>query len=53
MVSDDESIHQSINLLLSTTPGERIHGYDYGCPIRRYAFDVIENDWKALSYWAM
>lgn len=41
MVSGEENIRQSINILLSTTPGERIHRYDYGCPIRQYAFEVM------------
>lgn len=41
MVSDENSIHQSLNMLLSTTPGERIHRFDYGCPIRNYAFEVM------------
>lgn len=42
LVSDEKSICQSIKTLLSTTPGERIHRYDYGCSIRQYAFEIMD-----------
>lgn len=41
MVSNEEDIEQSIRTLLSTMPGERIHRFDYGCPIRHYAFEIM------------
>ncbi|MBE5080240.1 GPW/gp25 family protein [Phocaeicola dorei] len=42
MVSGEENIEQSLLMLLGTSPGERVHRYDYGCPIRRYAFEVMD-----------
>lgn len=42
MVSDEDDIRQSLHMLLSTTPGERVHRYDYGCPIRQYAFELMD-----------
>lgn len=41
MAAYEEKIRQSLWTLLSTSPGERVHRYDYGCPIRRYAFEVM------------
>lgn len=38
MVSGDEAIRQSIILLLTTTPGERVMRPDYGCPLHRLMF---------------
>ena len=38
MVEDDASIRQSILLLLSTSPGERVMRPDYGCLLRRVVF---------------
>jgi len=42
MVSDDENIRQSLWTLLSTSPGERVHRHDYGCPIRKYVFEQMD-----------
>ena len=28
-------------MLFSTAPGERVCRYDYGCPLRRYAFEPL------------
>lgn len=42
MVSDEENIRQSLRTLLGTSPGERVHRYDYGCSIRQYAFEVMD-----------
>lgn len=39
MVSREEDIRQSLFILLSTTPGERIFRFDYGCNIRRWVFE--------------
>jgi uncharacterized protein len=38
MVQDDASIRQSLLLLLSTSPGERVMRPDYGCSLRRLVF---------------
>jgi phage baseplate assembly protein W len=38
MVQDDASIRQSLLLLLSTSPGERVMRPDYGCHLRRLVF---------------
>ncbi len=42
MISEEENIRQSLQTLMSTTPGERIHRYDYGCPIKQYAFEIMD-----------
>lgn len=42
MSSDEENIRQSLWMLFSTSPGERIHRYDYGCPLRSYVFDSLD-----------
>ena len=38
MVQDDASIRQSLLLLLSTSPGERVMRPEYGCYLRRLVF---------------
>ena len=38
MVSDRESIRQSILLLISTVPGERVMRPKYGCDLQQLAF---------------
>jgi phage baseplate assembly protein W len=38
MVSGDEAIRQSIILLLTTIPGERVMRPDFGCPLHRLMF---------------
>lgn len=48
MVSNEENIRQSLWTLLSTSPGERVHRYDYGCPIRRYVFEVMDISTQTL-----
>jgi uncharacterized protein len=42
MVSGDAAIRQSIVLLLTTLPGERVMRPDYGCPLNRLMF--LPND---------
>jgi len=37
-VSDEAALRQSLFLLLSTTPGERVMRPDYGCALRRFVF---------------
>jgi len=41
MVSDEEDIKQSLMLLLSTYPGERITNLRYGCRIHQLTFDSV------------
>lgn len=41
MAAYEEDIEQSLHILFSTSPGERVNRYDYGCPLRRYAFEPI------------
>ena len=41
MISREEDIRQSLHILLSTTPGERIFRFDYGCNIRRWVFEEM------------
>ena len=38
MVAGEAAIRQSIILLLTTTPGERVMRPDYGCPLHRLMF---------------
>lgn len=44
MVSEEEDIRESLFLLLSTTPGERITNPKYGCDLRRFIFKPILPD---------
>lgn len=37
----EQDIRESLHVLFSTTPGERVNRYDYGCPLRRYAFEPL------------
>jgi len=41
MSSYEQDIEESLRILFSTSPGERVNRYDYGCPLRRYAFEPI------------
>ena len=43
MVSEEEDIRQSLFLLLSTTPGERLMKPKYGCDLHSAVFDNINN----------
>lgn len=38
MTSGDDAVRQSIILLLTTIPGERVMRPDYGCPLHRLMF---------------
>lgn len=48
MSAYEEKIRQSLWMLLSTSPGERVHRYDYGCPVRRYVFEVMDISTQTL-----
>ena len=39
LLQGNEAIRQSIMILLSTRPGERVMRPDYGCPLHRLAFE--------------
>lgn len=41
MVSGEDDIRQSLHILLSTTPGERMFRFDYGCNIRQWVFEEM------------
>ena len=43
MVSDVEDIRQSLQILLSTSLGERVMLPDYGCNLRDYQFEPVNN----------
>ncbi len=42
MVSEQEDIEQSLQILLSTRPGERIMQPDYGCNLDRLLFEPLD-----------
>lgn len=48
MVRTEECVRQSLQVLFSTTPGERIFRFDYGCNIRQWVFDEINLSTKTL-----
>jgi phage baseplate assembly protein W len=41
LVSHDEDIQQSLNIILSTTPGERLLHPGFGCDIKKMVFETI------------
>ncbi len=41
MVSDEEDIQESLLILLSTSPGERVMNPSYGCEMKSLIFDSI------------
>ena len=49
MVEDDASIRQSLLLLLSTSPGERVMRPDYGCSLRRLVFAPNDDTTAGLA----
>lgn len=42
MLSDEEIVHNSLVVLLSTIPSERIMKPDYGCDLRDFIFEALE-----------
>jgi len=48
MVSDEEDIKQSLQLLMSTYPGERITNPEYGCDLRKVMFQDIDQSTRFL-----
>ena len=49
MVQEDASIRQSLLLLLSTSPGERVMRPDYGCHLRRLVFSPNDETTAGLA----
>lgn len=49
MVEDEASIRQSLLLLLSTLPGERLMRPDYGCDLDRLAFQPADDTTRGLA----
>ncbi len=43
MVSDLKDIEESIRIILSTTPGERIMQPEFGCDLKRLVFETIDS----------
>ena len=43
MQSDEKDIYESIYLILSTTPGERIMQPEFGCDLKRLAFEINDS----------
>ena len=43
MVSDVTDIEDSIRIILSTTPGERIMQPEFGCDLKRLVFEIIDS----------
>lgn len=41
MVSQEEDIRQSLEILMSTTPGERVMNPSYGCGLRSLTFENV------------
>jgi phage baseplate assembly protein W len=49
MVAGEDSIRQSLMLLLSTVPGERVMRPDYGCDLRRLVFWPVDDTAAGLA----
>ncbi|MBN1983467.1 MAG: GPW/gp25 family protein [Chitinivibrionales bacterium] len=49
MISDEESIRQSIMILLSTVPGERLMHPEYGCDLSRILFNPNDDTTAGLA----
>lgn len=43
LVQDIDDIRQSLHILLSTTPGERVMQPDYGCDLHKYIFEHLNS----------
>ena len=49
MVDGDDSVRQSVLLLLSTRPGERVMRPDYGCNLHQLIFSPNDDTTAALA----
>ncbi len=41
MSAYEKDIKESLSVLFSTSPGERVNRYDYGCSLRQFAFEPL------------
>lgn len=41
MSAYEKDIKESLYILFSTSPGERVNRYDYGCPLRLFTFEPL------------
>lgn len=48
MVSAEQDIHESLLILLSTTPGERVMQPIYGCGLKAHVFDTLDESSFAM-----
>ena len=48
-VADDEAIRQSLLLLISTRPGERVMRPEYGCDLQRLVFSPSDDTTAGLA----
>lgn len=42
MSSEEKDIEESLHILLSTSPGERLMQPKFGCPLKQMTFEVID-----------
>ncbi|WP_316204480.1 GPW/gp25 family protein [Bradyrhizobium sp. SZCCHNS3051] len=49
LVQDDACVRQSIMMLISTIPGERVMRPDYGCPLHRIVFSPNDDTTAGLA----
>jgi Bacteriophage baseplate protein W len=49
MVADDDAIRQSLMLLISTRPGERVMRPEYGCDLSRLVFSPNDDTTAGLA----
>jgi uncharacterized protein len=47
LVSEEDDIRQSLQILLSTTVGERVMEPEYGCNLNSYVFETLNSSVKA------
>ncbi|MEL0635653.1 GPW/gp25 family protein [Marinomonas sp. TI.3.20] len=48
---DEEDIQQSLSILLSTSPGERIMSPDYGCRLNKFVFaELTQTTFTEIKY---
>lgn len=46
MASDEQDIRESLQILLSTTPGERVMHPTFGCGLRALVFESVDENLK-------
>ena len=57
MSSNETDIHESLLIILSTTPGERLMQPEFGCDLKRLVFEKIDssliNNLNDIIYYAL